>query len=261
MFLRKIFSSNNKFTWVVIDLIIVIIGVYGAFLIQSYAENQKNLRDQERVLTALKFELEVFRYRMSETAQGMVKEAGRLDKIQSENSYSDFSNYRFIEPQYDYQTTEYTLNLQNNDIVDFELNNVLQLLFVELKRIEHTERLLTETARKYKTIPDILDKNTIPYQLIRSENIDNFERFVILIKDRGEVASRVAAASKDALIIINDRLGDEKSREIEKTIILNNANIAGSEERAVVLCRYLFPDFSEEEIRQLYRQATSTSED
>lgn len=59
MFLRKLFSKDNRLTWVVIDLIIVIIGVYCAFAIQSYADNQKISQERDRVLTALKYEMEV----------------------------------------------------------------------------------------------------------------------------------------------------------------------------------------------------------
>ena len=92
MFLRKLFSSDNKFTRVFVDLIIVIIGVYGAIWIQSYAEDKKTQKEQDRVLTDLKYEMEIFRYRMYETALGMQGLAGNLQEIRAAESHSDFSN-------------------------------------------------------------------------------------------------------------------------------------------------------------------------
>ena len=254
MFLRKLFSSDNKFTWVLIDLLIVIIGVYCAFLIQSYAETQKNRKESDRVLTALKHELEFFRYRMYETALGMKNEGEKLLTVRASRSYVDFSNYRFIEPQYDYQTIEYALNVQNTEIIDFELYEVLQSLRVEIKKIEYVERLLTETSRRYRSLPEKLDPKSTTYQLILSENQDNFDRFVTLITDRGGISARISKASTEAIPILNERLGEEKTHEIERQIILENVDLVDNEDQAVVLAKRLFPDFSEEEIRELYKQ-------
>lgn len=254
MFLRKIFSSDNKFTWVIIDLFIVIIGVYCAFLIQNYAENEKNAKESDRIITAMKYEMEAFRFLMSEISAGMSADARRLYGILGESRYTDYSNFRFIEPQYDYQTIQYALNLQNSAIIDFELYNKLQSLFVEIKKIEHAERLLTETSRRYKTLPTSLDKSSNEYILTWAENYDNFVRYVTLVEDRAGISGRIAISSTDALEIINERLGP-KAKEIEKELILGYAVNFDNEEQAIFLGKKYFPNFTEEEIRQLYRQA------
>ncbi|WP_436517675.1 hypothetical protein [Ekhidna sp. To15] len=258
MFLRKLFNSENKLTWVFVDLLIVIIGVYCAFLIQNYAENEKNLKERDRVVSALKYEIEAFRFQMTQISGGMVGYSKQLNNVLQQGSYGNFSDYRFIEPQYDYQTIEYALNLQNSEIIDFELYNVLQSLFVEIKKIEHVERLLTETSRRYKTIPSNISKETVEYKLTWTENYDNFDRFVTLITDRGEIASRIATASEGALPLINERLGIQKSRAVERELIIRNMGLAKNEQEAVFLVKTYFPDFTEEEIRELYRKANSS---
>ncbi|MEO9482285.1 MAG: hypothetical protein ABJG47_02520 [Ekhidna sp.] len=257
MFLRKLFNSENKLTWVLIDLIIVIIGVYCAFLIQSYAESEKNLKERDRVVSALKYELEYFRFQMTQISGGMTGYSAQLTEVLEKGSYGNFSDFRFIEPQYDYQTIQYALSLQNSEIIDFELYNVLQSLFVEIKKIEHVERLLTETSRRYKTLPSNVSKETTEYKLTWTENYDNFDRFVTLIADRGGISSRIASASEGALPLINKRLGAQKSRAIERELISKNMGVAENEKEAVFLVKKFFPDFSEEEIRELYRQANS----
>ncbi|MEL7003819.1 MAG: hypothetical protein AAFN93_13940, partial [Bacteroidota bacterium] len=143
------------------------------------------------------------------------------------------------------------------EIVDFELYNALQSIFVTVKRIEHAERLLTQTSQKYKTIPPALGKDTETYQLMYRENQDNFRRFITLIRDRGQISGRIAEASANALPLINDVLGSERAREIEKEIIFNNIDEVNNEEEAVYLVGQLFPDFTEEEVRQFYKEATA----
>ncbi|MEP0984871.1 hypothetical protein [Ekhidna sp.] len=254
MFLRKLFSSKNKFTWVLIDLLIVIIGVYCAFLIQNYAEQEKNEKEKNRVVTALKYELEAFRFQMSEISLGMTSYAQQLSSTLSKGDYANFSDFRFIEPQYDYQTIQYSLSLQNSEIVDFELYNTLQSLFVEIKKVEHVERLITETSRRYHTLPSNLDKETSAYKLAWTNNYDNFDRFVTLIEDRGSIAYRIATASENALPLINNRIGETKARAIEKELIINNLDMAKNEDHAVMIAKKFFPRFTEEEIRQIYRE-------
>lgn len=260
MFLRKLLSADNKLTWVFIDLLIVIIGVYCAFVIQNSTEIDRSAREQNRVLTALKFELEQFRFTMGQVAIGMGNYGSTLQIQLEDNSYSDFSDFRFIEPQYAYQIVEYALNLQNPEVVDFELYNRLQALFVEIKKMEHVERLLTETSRRYRSMPEVLRPEDQQYQIIWTENSDNFRRFITLINDRRDIASRVSSASAEALPIINERLGEDRVKAIETEIITSNFAIANDEDHAVGLVRTFFNSFSEAEIRTLYRQLTNEAQ-
>ncbi len=254
MFFRKMLSSNRKLVWVFIDLLIVIVGVYCAFLIQNYAEDNKNNKERARLLSAVKIELEVFRYRMYQTSLGMTAETARLREVQSKNAYINFLDYRYIEPQYDYQTIQYALNLQNSEIVDFDLYNALQSIYVEVKKIEHVERLLTATSRKYRSIPTNFEKESASYKLLDTENRDNFVRFITLIQDRAESSGRIAAASVKVLPMINEFLGEKTAKAVEREIIINNLNLVKSEDEAVSLGKQLFPKFTEEEIRAIYKE-------
>ncbi len=256
MFIRKIFSSKNKLLWVLIDLLIVIIGVYCAFLIQQYAGDKRDRETQDRVLTALKYEMETFRFTISGIARSMSQKHKTLEAIQKNDSYSNFSNFRFIEPQYDYQAIEHALSLQNPAIVDFELNEALQSLWVQIKRIEHVERLLTETSARYRSIPQGLDRKSSDFQMLWAENKDNFGRFLLFIKDRASVAQQVSLAASASLVVINDRLGQEKMLELEYEIIGKNIRrVASSEEEAVRLGQIFYPHISKEKIQEIYRQA------
>lgn len=248
MFLRKILSSENKLTWVVIDLVIVIIGVYCAFLIQSYAEEQKSQRMKEQVLTALKFELEAFRIQLPEFADYV---RDYLKDIQAEEN-PDISGWRFVEPQYSYKIVEYAMQLENGDIIDFEMYDNLQKLYVSIKQLEHVERLITNRGGAYKRLVPELPKDH-PVNLERmADNQDNLRRFTIFLRGRIGNLMRVTNVSSDVLKRIDADLGYEKSKEIERAFIIENMPRIGSEEEVIALGAAYFPKFNEDEIIQLF---------
>ena len=251
-------STRGKWAWAFVDLLVVIIGVYIAFLIQSKASESRDAKEQEKVFTALKYELEHFRLQMPGMSGYMEKKVESLLAILNEGRYENFDNYRFIEPQYSYQIIEYAINLQNTEIVDFELYNALQQLYVEIKKLEHAERLITATSQSYQTLPEGLSKSNPIYQISWAKNYDNFGRFIFFLRDRGRILQSVADASETALPLINQNLNPQKRKNIEKEILTKGLGIIPSEEAAVQQVQKYFPDFTEEEVRELYRQATET---
>lgn len=254
MFLSKLFRSkpHTRWGWVLVDLLIVFIGVYCAFLIQTWSEEQKNQREADKVYSALKYELETFRYRMAQVQLGMNRYLGELQPRIGSGSYPDLHNYRFIQPQYDYKITEYALQL-NSEIIDFELYDALQKVFAEVKRLEYTEELLTETARSFKSLPTGTGKSA-EIEMLRVGNNDHFNRFRFYIQERRDFCGRVASAAATALPLLNERLGQEQARKIEADLVYSNMHLADSETEAIQLIQYYFPHFTEEEIRRLFQK-------
>ncbi len=254
MFLRKIFSTKNRFVWVIIDLIIVITGVYCAFLFQNYAENQKNLKEQDKVLTALKYELEKFRITMPGMSGYMRSKQSEWKQAYDSGNYISFSGYRYIAPQYKYQIVEYALNNQNSEIVDFELHDALQVLYVEIKKLEHTEELIMNKSVQYRSIPSGLKKSS---EKLWAQNYDNFAWMVIFLGDRSSILNRVAEASEEALITINERLSTQRRKEIERAIMVGLIDRVEDEDDAVKSAKKIFPLFTETEIREIHRESRS----
>lgn len=260
MFLRKLFNSNNKFTWVLIDLLIVIIGVYCAFLIQSYAEQDKTNKEKDKIYTALKYELESFRFLASEIALGISGTVKEWEDKISNDTYHDFSGGRFIAPQFDYQIVEHAINTNDSDIIDFELYDVLQQLHVGIKKAEHTERLLTEIALRYRLIPPTLDSNSKEVKLMSYENFNNFRRYVMFTKDRGSIMQRIIVRSQNALAILNDRIDPAKRKEIERNLMKQKMPEFPVKEVAVGVGKKYFPNWSEEEILEIYDEVHGVKE-
>jgi len=258
MFLRKIFSSDNKFVWVIIDLFIVIIGVYCAFLIQSYAEDERTEKEKDKVYTALKYELEIFRFSASEVALDVQSNIPNWEQKISNEVYFDFSDVRFIEPQYQYQIIEHSINIENSAIIDFELYDALQNLYVEIKKVEHTEQLLTEVAMKYHLIPEKLNANSKEAMLLSYENFNNFKRYVLFTRDRGSIMERIVFNSRKVLEILNARIDPVKRKNIERDLMKLGMPDFPNKNVAVGMAKKFFPNWSEEEITEIYNQVHGT---
>ena len=258
MFLRKIFSSKNKLTWVLIDLLIVIIGVYCAFLIQNYALKQRDHKERIKVLSELKYELEYFRTILPGRATYAANRVSEWKSKLDQGLYVDFSNWIFIPPQRNYKTIEYALGIENTEVIDYRLFNQLQSLFVTIKSLESAETLIMETSRKYKPLHE---KMTPQERLNRGvDNMENYEWFIRFFESRAENLGLVATRSVSTLKIINAQLGPVRRKEIESELMKKYLPDYDSKEEAVAAGQYAFPNFTEEEIGALYDEINPASE-
>lgn len=253
MFLRKLLSQSNKFAWVLVDLLVVIIGVYTAFLIQSYAEEQRVGQEKERIYSALKNEMENFRIFLPGRSSFTANKTEEWLKVYRSGEYSDFSNWIFIEPQYTYQIIEYAMEIEDNEIIDFQLYNTLQKLYVEIKKLEHAERLIMETSLKYRAAS--LQMGSQEYTTRIQDNMENFKMFIRFSESRAGTLMQVAKWSEEALKIINERIDPIKRKELEKALIESQIKSLGPKERAVGAVMQYFPDFTEEELGKIYDEA------
>lgn len=241
-------SNRGKWIWAFVDLLVVIIGVYIAFLIQSSAAERQDTKEKTKVLMALKYELETFRIQFPQFADYMTNYHEEV----KDNEMTNFSGWRYNEPQYAYQIIEYAMNLENEDVIDFQLYDQLQKLYVEIKQLEHVERLITEISGKYKKyIPELSMTHELNLER-KADNASQFERFLMFVRSRAFSLNRVAASTKDALLLINEQLGSEKVKEIEREIITNYLRFVSSKEEMIQMGTKYFQSFTEKEILDLY---------
>ncbi|MEL7118970.1 MAG: hypothetical protein AAFO07_06000, partial [Bacteroidota bacterium] len=146
------FLTQRRFQAILLELVIVFIGVYLAFLLNSYQENQKSQKEADKILSTLKIELEYFRIQFPGRATYQYDERMKWDSLAKEDSYIQFYNWRYVQPQYDYSILEYALNTQENSIVDFELYTSLSQLFERIKQLENMEITITNIGLEYRDV-------------------------------------------------------------------------------------------------------------
>ena len=246
------FSSNSyrtKWFWPFIDLVVVIIGVYVAFLMQSSAAVKNDQREQIKVYSALKMELETMRVGFPRFAQSNIDFLNERKDLE----FFDISDWRFIEPQYGYQIIEYSINIQNTDIIDFEMYNELQQLYVGIRQLEHVERLLTEVSADYQyLIPELNESHPVNLER-KANNRSRMRRFRMFLSGRVGNLNRSSKKAEKILLSINERLGQDLTKEIERKFMSEISHIL-SEEEAVQLGAIYFPNFTKEEIIEILHQ-------
>ncbi|MEM6643908.1 MAG: hypothetical protein AAF616_13090 [Bacteroidota bacterium] len=249
-------SLKRSWGWVVVDLSVVVIGVYIAFLIQSKALERKDQREKVKIYSALKMELEAFRVGFPEFAIG---NQSFLEEVRDKDTY-DISNWRFIEPQYGYQIVEYALNIGNTDIIDFETYEELKNLVVMIKQLEHSERLLTKVAGEYQfLIPELPESHPMNLERKANNKLKLF-RFKMFLGTRIGGLERIAEKAKGLLAQVNEFLGPDITDEINRKYIAQLFGWLGDYEDVVDLVQERFPEYSEEDLKEMYLQATAENE-
>jgi hypothetical protein len=240
-----------KVKWVLIELIVVFLGVYFAFVLNNVKESNETKKEQRKVYAALKRELEYFRvYFPGRAAYNEAQVKNFVSKAQNEDS-PDFSEWRFTQPQYNYQVLDYAINIRNSDIIDFELYVALQELYGNLQRLENTEKQITATAGKYRSVSHDLNPSSQEYAGRVGDNRIQLRRFLQFMRDRAANLKETANTSEATLTILNERMGFEFRKAIELDLIKEQVKKPEDLEDLQPIINRFFPHLSEEEIKNL----------
>lgn len=162
-----------------------------------------------------------------------------------------------MSPQYGYQIIEYAINIQNTEIIDFEMYHELEKLYVSIKQLEHMESLITETAGNYQYSITELESNHELNLERKANNRSELYRFKMFLRGRAGNLNRISKQAAEVLVLINSLLGEDRAKEIDLKFIYENMTWIESENEAVQLVLQYFPSLTEEEIRNTYQRANS----
>ncbi|WP_268122968.1 hypothetical protein [Roseivirga pacifica] len=219
MFIRKLFKVGDKAKWLALELLIVFIGVYMAFLFQQYGENKKLQKEKDKVLTSLKLELEEFRTGFPRFSVFQKEKTDEWDSLFAIEEVGDYYNWRYYEPQYNIRIIEYALNQEGTDVINFEIYDELSKLHARIKQLEFAERKMTAFGENYRLIPASLPKNSTERTIMNAENRFTFYKFIEAAKSRTRSLRDVARESAGLLIMVNQELGPEKTRQADMLLL------------------------------------------
>lgn len=218
---KKFFKRIQQFKWniILLELFIVFVGVYLAFLLNNYQENQRIGREADKIYTSLKVELE--RIRIDFPGQAAYQRSVNMewDSLWENEIYGSFYEWRYIQPQYDFTTLEYALRAQESSIVDFELYESLTKLYRHVKQLEHIELLITDLGLRYRNVPADSRMNEDELATRHADNRMSFYKFRDLAQLRAGALDRMAGLAESGLAIINAKLGNKKRKQIEKRLL------------------------------------------
>ncbi|PHN03195.1 hypothetical protein [Flavilitoribacter nigricans] len=258
---KRLFNRIRQINWnmILLELFIVFVGVYLAFLLGNYQEKKRIASEAEKIYTSLKVELEGIRFNFPQRAAYQRSRNVEWDSLWDQGGYAPLYQWRYIQPQYDFTTIEYALKAQGSTIVNFELYESLTELYQGIKRLEHQELLLTDIGMEYRNVP--ADSN-MPTDELAIRNADNrllFYKFIDLSKLRAEVLGELVTHANNSLQIIDNRLGKDDRRRIEMDLIRENLPrlIAGRDLPEAMIKKQIeqqFPSLRERDIRQLMEE-------
>lgn len=235
-------TIKNVFLRYLMDFLIVFAGVYVAFLLGNYQQNNFNRKERKKILVALKGELDQFRIFTPGYADFQQEKIEEWKKSYNEGNYTGWNGYRYLEPQYNYRIIEYAMNREGTEIIDFELFQELQFVYDMIRKLEHAERLMTEFGNKRDMNP--------AEEAGKNQNRFYFNKFIGYAGDRMGIQKRLAEQSKQVLQLINDRLTPETKKETEQEFVCKVLQFGNSED-IVELLREGFPGYSEEEWQEM----------
>ena len=137
--------------------------------------------------------------------------------MRNAGTYDDFSDWKFIEPQYNFQVLALAIDIQDNEIISFDLNQALQGVYRQVKRVEYAEGRLTQLGLRYQTIPNQVKEGTIEYVIIWQKNYDDFGRLVRTMVLRTENQQLLSDQSSRALDILSTQLKPASKKRLKRT--------------------------------------------
>lgn len=257
-------SSSHRpkwYTWI-IDLFIVFIGVYLAFLLNNYSESQKNANQRIKVLSSLKLELEQFRCRMPDYVKFQENKIVEWSSALQNDSIIDFYYYLFIQPQYDYTALEYAININEVEVIDYELFTVLRVLFNNIKSLEFAENKMTMVADQFRNTASFVSKNSMEYKARIADNHFYFLRFINYAKVRGGSMKSIVDHSIRALTIINEKMDQNTRKKIEYDLLIKyfkSLNQAPSKKEISAGIKQFFPHFTQEDQNAIINEFNQTN--
>lgn len=252
---KRLLNRIRKINWniILLELFIVFVGVYLAFLLSNYQENKRIEAEANKIYTSLKKELENIRFNFPQRAVYQRSLNVRWDSLWKNNEFPPLYDWRYIQPQYDFTTMEYALQAQSSSIVNFELYESLTNLYQGVKRLEHIEMLITDIGTQCNNVATTFGLSEEEVARRRTDNQLLFYRFKDLSVLRAKELEYLVPHAESSLEIINARLGREKQREIEINLLqdylpelLKEANLPP--ERLRMLIQKQFPMLRERDV-------------
>ncbi len=231
-----------------VELIVVFAGVFSAFYLNSLNEKAKINAQSDRILSSLRIELEQMRIFFPEQSNYMSSKIKEWRTVEESGKWTDFYNWRYIQPQYNYAILEYAIDERETDIINFELHEALLQLYREIRKLEAAENYVTDLAFEYQA--GVVGSNDPADKLAIAQNKYLFSRFISFCDDRGDILKRAASLSSKTLELINAKFTQEELMEQTTDLIqhfIENANMKMDKEYVRELLSGHFGHFSEAE--------------
>lgn len=182
-----------------VELLIVFVGVYLAFLLSQYQETRKLDDKRETVISLLADGIGRYEGLFEGFAQ---YHEGRNAEILAElrgGQIPDMSNVAYAAPQYPSDAIDYVLTNESFDVFELELYVPLASFANRIKQLTSVEAELTELGNRYVRVDRTSPRYAEMYQLgVRYHHYMEFRR---------SISADLAGRAAELLALIEGRVG------------------------------------------------------
>ncbi|HEX8529886.1 MAG TPA: hypothetical protein VF646_07675, partial [Cytophagales bacterium] len=137
------------------ELVIVFVGVYGAFLFENYNEARKRNEERQKVYEALRNEIGSLRTTFADIASYQVDYNRELKaKIDRGESPDEVRRLRYVAPQYSLEVLENALRFNSFELLDLPLHIQLSRYHSRVQMLSYAEQKITQLSESYVGLHD-----------------------------------------------------------------------------------------------------------
>ena len=151
---RRFFSWRGTRS-LLAELVIVFVGVYGAFLFENYNDARKRNEERQKVYEALRNEIGSLRTNFAAIATYQVKFNRELkEKIDRGETPNEVRHLRYVAPQYSLEVLENALRFNSFELLDLPLHIQLSRYHSLINMLSYTEQKITGLSESYVGLYD-----------------------------------------------------------------------------------------------------------
>ena len=187
----------TKAKYLLVELCIVFIGVYGAFMLNKYNEQQKVEVQRQKMYVTLNKELVELQQTFESISNyhDSINEVFKVKHNQKE-LIPEVERYRYIAPQYSLQIIENALNNNSFNMMDLELHIEISKLYANLQQLIYTEQKITDVSEKYSLLT--------AQQKEEKFNLNKWS--LIYLEDRRSILKRLDLKTQELIKELNKRI-------------------------------------------------------
>lgn len=187
------------FVAIAVELLIVFIGVYLAFLLAQFDQGRRMDERRDRVLGLLKEGVVYYEELFSGFVLYHDSHNASFREDLDKGVIQDYADQTYVAPQYPIEVVNYLITSESFDVFDAELYLPLTSYANALERIMYVEEKLTELAEGFNPAAASSDD-----PVLRESQLQNAARYLRYMDLRRSISGELARKSSELLALIDD---------------------------------------------------------
>jgi len=181
---------------VLLELAIVFVGVYLAFVFTEYQQDRERQRDADRVLALLEVGLERFEGIFERIAQYHERENPPFRAALAEGRIPDFGDQYYPAPQYPLDVIKFVTTRESFEVFPLQFYVSLTTFAATMQRLMYVEEALARASERWVALPP---PEAPRFERVFAEQSQNARRYAEYLDKRGAIAAELAAQATELL--------------------------------------------------------------